>query len=58
MLINIGDEKAGKRTLTVTNGDEELFKATVNDVAAAHKLAKIGLHHGWDSDELKKAVKK
>lgn len=56
MLINItgtGD----KRTLTVTDASGVLFEAKGLKLADAHKLAKIGLAHGWDSPELAKAVK-
>lgn len=59
MLINIGDaDKSGKRVLTVTDGDVELYSGMVDDTKAGQKLANIGLKHGWDSDEFKKAAKK
>lgn len=58
MLINIGDaDKSGERVLTVSDETGEVFRATVASTVAAHKLAKIGLKHGWDSVDLAKAVK-
>ena len=59
MLINIGDAdpKTKARILSVSDETDELFNATVPDTAHGHKLAKIGLKHGWDSDELKAAAK-
>jgi hypothetical protein len=58
MLINIGDaDKNGKRVLTVSDETGEFFKQSVADTAHGHKLAKVGLKHGWDSPEMAKAVK-
>lgn len=58
MLINIGDaDKSGKRTLTVTDGDQKLYSGAVDDTAAGQKLANVGLKHGWDSNEFKAASK-
>lgn len=50
--------KDGPRKLVVSDGDKEVFSTVAADLAGAHKIARAGLKHGWDSDEVQPAKPK
>lgn len=57
MLIQICDEKKGKRPIIVSDGDKVLFEGEADNVAEAHKLLKALRKHDWDAGALAAATK-
>lgn len=58
MNINIGDEKGGKRPVTVTDADgTEIYSGTTATTEDAHKAIKALRKADWDAEALAEQTK-